>query len=94
MAAAVIAVRIVVFRTEMHGGSSHLVGGYEQQALLVLVSHGHPSHFLLRAVLLGQDIVFLLVFHRAVIGAGQTGFLAVAVAVPRTTAEPAQLLHR
>ena len=42
---------------------------------------------------LRQDIFFVLVSNGTVIDGRQTGFLAVAIAVPRTTTKPAELFH-
>ena len=85
---ATVAVGVVVLGAEMYGGSCHLVRGYEEQAPTLTVGQRHPAHVLLRTVFLWQDVLFVLLGDGALVNARQTGFLAVAIAVPGTASEP------
>ena len=90
---AVVAVGIVVLRTEVNSRGGHLVRSHKQQSPTLVVSERKPAHLLLCAVFLRQDIILALVGHRALIESWKTGLLAVAIAVPRAASQPCQLLE-
>ena len=93
VSAARVAVGVVVLRTEVDSRSRHLVGRHEDETRALGIAERHPAHLLLGAMLLRQDVGFVLVGHGALVDGRQTRLLAVAVAVPWATSEPRQLLH-
>ena len=93
MLRAIIAVCVVILRTEMYSRCSHLVRCNKQQTCSLTVSQCHPAYLLLRAVFLGFDIILALSSYGTAINGRQTGFLTVAIAIPRSASEPRQMLH-
>ena len=77
----------------MDGRGCHLVRSDKQQTPTLVVGYRQPAHLLFGTMLLRQDIFFVLVSNGTVIDGRQTGFLAVAIAVPWATTKPAELFH-